>query len=54
MKTPNTNKLAFAKNAIVELNDDHLRSVNGGSLLTVAITVAISVAVGYTVEQMLD
>ncbi|WP_168732802.1 class I lanthipeptide [Flavobacterium supellecticarium] len=54
MKTQNTNKLAFAKSAIVELNDDHLRNVNGGSLLTVAITVAISVAVGYTVEQMLD
>jgi hypothetical protein len=54
MKTQNTTKLAFAKNAIVELNDDHLNNVNGGSLLLSAIVVAISVAAGYTVGKNLN
>ncbi|UUC46211.1 class I lanthipeptide [Flavobacterium cerinum] len=30
--TKNTNRLAFAKNAIVELNDSQLLNVNGGSM----------------------
>lgn len=47
--THNTNKLAFAKNSIVELNDDHLNTVNGGSL-GVSIIVVISIAVGITVQ----
>ncbi len=54
MKTSNTNKLGFAKKSIVELNDDHLNNVNGGSLLLSAIVVAISVAAGYTVGKNLD
>ncbi|MBN9283347.1 MAG: class I lanthipeptide [Flavobacterium sp.] len=33
MKTVNTNsRLAFAKNSLVELNDDQLQDVNGGSV----------------------
>ncbi|WP_177730724.1 class I lanthipeptide [Flavobacterium inviolabile] len=44
MKTVNTNnKLAFAKNSLVELNDDQLQDVNGGSV--VALSIAVSVAV---------
>jgi len=44
MKTQNTNKLAFAKNAIVELNDAHLMEINGGSTPTVTLAI-ITVAV---------
>ncbi|WP_177730718.1 class I lanthipeptide [Flavobacterium inviolabile] len=44
MKTVNTNsRLAFAKNSLVELNDDQLQDVNGGSV--VALSIAVSVAV---------
>ena len=44
MKTVNTNnKLAFAKTSLVELNDDQLQDVNGGSV--VAVSIAVSVAV---------
>jgi hypothetical protein len=31
MKNQNVNKLAFAKTALVELNDNELNGVNGGS-----------------------
>ena len=31
MKTKNTNKLAFSKNALVELNDNQMYNVNGGT-----------------------
>ena len=31
MKTQSTNKLAFAKNALVELNNNQLHDINGGS-----------------------
>ncbi|MEO4003939.1 class I lanthipeptide [Flavobacterium sp. CAU 1735] len=36
MKTTNTNKLAFTKNALVELNETQMNTVNGGgaSILT--------------------
>ncbi|WP_177730727.1 class I lanthipeptide [Flavobacterium inviolabile] len=45
MKTANTgSKLAFAKNAIVELNDDQLQDVNGGSIISVSVTVAVTTA----------
>ncbi len=45
MKTQNTNKLAFAKNSIVELNDDQLNTVNGGSItVTLIVTVSILAA----------
>jgi len=44
MKTVNTNsRLAFAKNSLVELNDNQLQDVNGGSV--VALSIAVSVAV---------
>jgi len=45
MKTQNTNKLAFAKNSVVELNDDQLNTVNGGSItVTLIVTVSILAA----------
>ncbi len=47
MKTTHNNRLTFAKNAIVELNDDHLSSVNGGSL-GLSIVMVVSFVVGYT------
>ncbi len=31
MKTSNTNKLAFTKNALVELNDSQMIDVQGGT-----------------------
>jgi hypothetical protein len=40
MKTQN-NKLNFKKNSIVELNDDSMNSVNGGSTLTSIIIASI-------------
>ncbi|UUC46198.1 class IIb bacteriocin, lactobin A/cerein 7B family [Flavobacterium cerinum] len=41
MKTQNANKLGFNKNTLVELNDNQLQDVNGGSLL-----ISIAVAAG--------
>ncbi|MEO4003938.1 class I lanthipeptide [Flavobacterium sp. CAU 1735] len=31
MKTTNTNKLAFAKKSLVELNDNQMHDINGGT-----------------------
>lgn len=47
MKTTHNNKLAFAKSSVAELNDDHLNSVNGGSL-GITISIVVSFALGYT------
>ncbi|WP_417291543.1 class I lanthipeptide [Corallibacter sp.] len=47
MKTQN-NKLAFNKSSIVELNDQKLLEVNGGtSPLSIAVSVAVSVYTYY-------
>ncbi len=46
MKTTHNSKLTFAKNSIVELNDDHLNNVNGGSLgLSIVIVVSFTLGV---------
>ena len=44
MKTQNTNKLAFAKNSLVELNDNQLQDVKGGSLVASLVLTVIVVA----------
>ena len=46
MKTTNTPaKLAFTKKSLVELNDDQLNTVNGGSItVTLIVTVSILAA----------
>jgi len=45
MKTPNTNKLGFAKNSLVELNDNQLQDINGGLTPTLSLVVSITVAI---------
>jgi hypothetical protein len=51
MKKQNVNdKLAFRKAVVAELNDNQLQDVNGGSLLSVAVTIALSILV----DQLLD
>ncbi len=42
MKTPNTNKLGFAKKDLVELNSSQLNDVNGGSTPLCSGSVIIS------------
>lgn len=52
MKKQNVNKLAFQKTSLVELNENQLNAVNGGTLftlvtlLTVAVTPASITAAG--------
>jgi len=42
MKTVNTNnKLAFAKNSLVELNDNQLNDVNGGGTPVIIVSIII-------------
>jgi hypothetical protein len=55
MKTQN-NKLDFKKNSIVELNDDSMNTVKGGSLtITVSITISITVSiVTRTIDEVLN
>jgi hypothetical protein len=48
-QNPN-NKLAFNKVAVTELNDNQLDDINGGSILTVAVTIAVSIIV----DQLLN
>lgn len=47
MKTQNTNKLTFTKNALAELNDSQLNEVQGGSVVTGTIAVSIALAIYY-------
>ncbi len=50
MKTVNTNSgLAFAKNSLVELNDNQLNDVNGGST-----PFCTGVIVGLTIAMLID
>lgn len=42
MKTQEQNKLGFYKNALVELNDQDLNQVNGGSTDTIRLTIEIA------------
>ncbi|UUC46199.1 class I lanthipeptide [Flavobacterium cerinum] len=50
MKTQNTNKLTFSKNALAELNDNQLNEVQGGSSAVLTGTIAISVAMAIYYE----
>ncbi|MBP1221924.1 MULTISPECIES: class I lanthipeptide [unclassified Flavobacterium] len=44
MKKQNpTNKLAFNKVAVAELNENQMQDVNGGSLISVAVTIALTI-----------
>ena len=43
-QNPN-NKLTFNKVAVAELNESQLQDVNGGSLISVAVTIAVSIIV---------
>jgi len=44
MKKQNpTNKLAFNKVAVTELNENQMQDVNGGSLISVAVTIALTI-----------
>jgi hypothetical protein len=45
MKTQNTNKLAFTKSAVTELNDAHLMEINGGSTPTVTLAIVTIVVI---------
>ena len=46
MKTVNTNsKLAFAKNSLVELNDNQLNDVNGGGTPVIIVSIMITVLI---------
>lgn len=46
MKNQNPHsKLIFNKTAISELNDSQLQEVQGGSLISVAVTVAITILI---------
>ncbi|MBN9283346.1 MULTISPECIES: class IIb bacteriocin, lactobin A/cerein 7B family [Flavobacterium] len=46
MKTVNTNnKLAFAKNSLVELNDNQLNDVNGGGTPVIIVSIIITVLI---------
>jgi translation initiation factor RLI1 len=38
-----TNKLAFNKVAVAELNENQMQDVNGGSLISVAVTIALTI-----------
>jgi len=45
MKTTHNSKLAFTKTALVELNDNQLQDINGGSItVTLIVTVSILAA----------
>ncbi|MWB96541.1 hypothetical protein GON26_19425 [Flavobacterium sp. GA093] len=48
-QNPN-NKLAFRKSVVTELNDNQLQDVNGGSLLSVLVTIAVSIIVDQLLE----
>ena len=46
MKTVNTNnKLAFAKNSLVELNDNQLNDVNGGGTPLIISIIVVTVLI---------
>ncbi len=49
MKTQNANKLAFAKSSLVELNDNQLNDVNGGTT-----PVCVGVIIGLTMSIAID
>ncbi|UUC46179.1 class I lanthipeptide [Flavobacterium cerinum] len=48
MKKQNVNKLAFQKSSLVELNDNQLNAVSGGTLFTL-ITLATTVLAPATI-----
>ncbi|MEO4003943.1 class I lanthipeptide [Flavobacterium sp. CAU 1735] len=48
MKSTNTNKLGFTKSSLVELNDNQMQDVNGGS------TPLCYVAIGFLLVKALD
>jgi len=44
MKSQNkNNKLTFNKAAVTELNDNQLQDVNGGSAITISITITVTI-----------
>jgi hypothetical protein len=51
MKTQN-NKLNFKKNSIVELNDDSMNSVNGGSTPTILSIIVVSIVVSIVTREI--
>lgn len=56
MKTKNT-KLCLIKNAVLELNDDQLNTVNGGTVTSITpplISVAVEVAIDATIQMGID
>ena len=48
MKTQNATKLGFAKNSLVELNDNQMQDVNGGS--TPLCYIAIGALLAYALD----
>ncbi len=49
MKTQNANKLTFTKNALVELNDNQMVDVQGGTT-----PVCVGVIIGLTMSIAID
>ncbi|THF49541.1 class IIb bacteriocin, lactobin A/cerein 7B family [Flavobacterium supellecticarium] len=53
MKTQTSNKLAFAKSSLVELNDNQLNDVNGGTT-PVCVGVIIGLSIYVAIDKALD
>ena len=53
MKTQNANKLAFTKNALVELNDNQMVDVQGGTT-PVCTGVIIGLTIYIAIDKALD
>ena len=53
MKTQTSNKLAFAKSSLVELNDNQLNDVNGGTT-PVCVGVIIGLTMIIAIDKALD